>query len=464
MVVVRRPTTRVFAATPGSERCERVAIARGAFVSAMFRTALPSSRCSSPPVASVSDPPAHVQWPTAPGSAAPPAGRIGQGPRHARPLADTREPQCRVRLLMRRLLKRLRARWGPALQSDTAFIDAAFRQILGRHADLDGLAHYRRVLRDGMGRTAVLLDIMRSEEFRSKLAPAPSSLPDLRARRPDRYRQTIDRSNGEPITVFDAASPADIDWLEQAILAHGYYEQPGVWNLEIDTDKRIIAEMMAAFAPARPLEIGCAAGAVLDCLHEHGIAAEGVEISVMAIARAPARVRERIHHGDLLSLELQPGYDLLFGLDVFEHLNPNRLDAYLSRLVALTRDSGYIFANIPAFGDDPVFGSIFPLYVDGWDGDAAAGRPFSTLHVDHLGYPIHGHLIWADARWWQSRFEAHGLRRDVEIERALHAKYDPYLRPRTPARVSYFVFSRGAAPSRDAIVKRIAAERSKVLG
>lgn len=366
---------------------------------------------------------------------------------------------------MNRLIKRLKARWGPAFQSDDAFIESAYRQILGRSADLDGLRHYRRVLNEGFERMAVLLEIMRSDEFRATLAPTSWALPDLRAQRPDRYRQTTDRGTGQTITVFDTQSTADYDWLEQAILTHGYYEQPGVWNLGVDTDKRIIAEMMAPFAPSRALELGCAAGAVLDCLQDHGVAAEGVEISSMAIARAPDRVRERIHHGDLLSLDLQPGYQLIFGLDVFEHLNPNRLDDYIARIARLVADDGYVFANIPAFGDDPVFGTVFPLYIDGWERDAADGRSFSTLHVDHLGYPIHGHLVWADARWWRARFESHGLRRDESIERALHAKYDAYLRPRTPARVSFFVFAKQPSSGRsEAIVRRITAEASQALG
>ena len=103
---------------------------------------------------------------------------------------------------MRRLFKRLKARWGPAFQSDTAFIEAAFREILGRNADLDGLTHYRTVLRAGLGRTAVLLDIMRSEEFRATLQPATSTLPDLRALKPAQFSRAIDRTNGESIPVF----------------------------------------------------------------------------------------------------------------------------------------------------------------------------------------------------------------------------------------------------------------------
>lgn len=365
---------------------------------------------------------------------------------------------------MTRLLRRLKSRLGPALQSDTAFVEAAYLEILGRPADQDGLNHYRRLLRDGLGRTAVLLSLMRSDEFTRKLTRDAPSLPSLRALRPGEYRETTDLTNGEPILVFEARSAADFDWLERAILEHGYYEKPGVWNLGVDVDKRVIAEMVAAFAPARALEIGCAAGAVLQCLEDRGIRAEGVEISARAIAQAPEGIRERIHRGDLLSLDLPAVHDLIFGLDVFEHLNPNRLDRYVERMTQAAGDAAWFFCNIPAFGKDPIFGTVFPLYVDGWASEAAAGRPFSRLHVDDLGYPIHGHLTWADAAWWVSRFESGGLIREPDVERAFHAKYDGYMLKRSPARQAFFVFSRGVTPAqRAAVVARIAAEPSRVL-
>jgi Domain of unknown function (DUF4214)/Methyltransferase domain len=367
--------------------------------------------------------------------------------------------------MLRQFLRRMRSRFGPALQSDTAFIEAAYVEILGRPADQDGLDHYTRLLREGLGRTAVLLSLMRSEEFTRRLnRPAAPSIPSLRILRPTQYRDTVDLTNGESIAIFDARAPADFDWLERGILEHGYYEQPGVWNLGVDVDKRIIAEIVASFAPERALEIGCAAGAVLEVLEEHGIQAEGVEISSSAVARAAEGVRPRIHRGDLLSLDVPAVHDLAFGLDVFEHLNPNRIDAYVARLTAITREDAFFFCNIPAFGEDPVFGTVFPLYVEGWEQDAAAGRPFSALHVDELGYPIHGHLTWADARWWVQRFEAAGLGRDLAVERELHRKYDRYMEKRAPARRAFFVFAKAAAGGRrSAILRRIAAEPSRTL-
>jgi SAM-dependent methyltransferase len=341
-----------------------------------------------------------------------------------------------------RIVRRLASRLRPILQSDTAFIEEAYREILGREVDRDGLDHYKRVLRDGLSRSTVLLDLMRSEESISKLRPKAAPLISLHNLRPDQYRHAIDRTNGHTIDVFEAKSAEDFDWLEQMILTHGYYEKPGVWNLGVDFDKRTIAEMIASFAPARALEIGCAAGAVLSCLDDLGIRAEGVEISANAIAQAPEQVRPRIHHGDLLALDLPPEFDLVFGLDVFEHLNPNRLGQYIERIARLLRNDGRLFCNIPAFGSDPMFDTVFPLYVDDWHADAASGRPFSVLHVDEAGYPLHGHLIWADSAWWVAQFERRGFRREVEIERALHAKYDAYMDKHARARKAYYVFEK----------------------
>jgi hypothetical protein len=123
----------------------------------------------------------------------------------------------------------------------------------------------------------------------------------------------------------------------------------------------------------------------------------------------------------------------------------------------VTTDDAYLFCNIPAFGADAVFGTVFPFYVDGWSEDAAAGRPLGRIHVDDLGYPIHGHLAWGDAGWWTRQFEQAGFTRDDDIERALHRKYGAYMEKRSPARRAFFVFGKDAsAARRAAILQRIA--------
>ena len=361
-------------------------------------------------------------------------------------------------------LSRVKGRLGPVLQSDRAFVESAYQRILGRPADRDGMQTYLAALRNGMGRMDLLLELAHSEELTLKLAETARARAGPRRLRPDRYREMVDRTNGRVIPVFEAESPTDFDWLETRILEDNYYEKPGVWNLEIDLDKRVIAEMVAAFAPARPLELGCASGTVIECLLDLGVTAEGLDISVMALNRASPRIRAQLRHGDLLALDLRTTYDVVFGLDIFEHLNPNRLDTYIERIAQIATADGFVFCNIPAFGRDPVFGTVFPYYIDGWEADAAAGRPFDRLHVDEMGYPLHGHLTWADTAWWAERFERVGLSREPDIEHAFHAKYDRYMRRVTPARVSYYVFAKNpSADRRREIVQRISATPSRAL-
>jgi SAM-dependent methyltransferase len=364
---------------------------------------------------------------------------------------------------LRRLFTRVGGRLRLALTSDRVFVEEAYRAILEREADQDGLRFYTGLLREGHSRTAVLLSLARSEEFTSRLAARPAA-PDIRHLRPSSYHADVDTRSGAPLLVFEEQAAEGFDWLEAMILEHDYYERQGVWGFDVDVDKRVMAEAVAALGPRSTLELGCASGAVLRCLAERGVEAEGVEISRMALAKAPPEIRPRIHAGDLLQLDLPGPYDVVFGLDVFEHLNPNRLDAYLARVAALTRAGGHVFANIPAFGADPVFGTVFPYYLSGWAEDAAAGRVFSKLQVDEEGFPLHGHLVWADWAWWVGRFERQGLRRETEIEAALHRRYDSYLEKRSPARRSFFVFSKeGSAARAQALAAAIAAAPSTVL-
>ena len=271
--------------------------------------------------------------------------------------------------------------------------------------------------------------------------------------------------SGPDLLAFDAREPADFDWIEQQILRHGYYEHEGVWDLALSPDKQAMAEIMAAYDPSRALEIGCATGTVLHYLAELGVAAEGVEISHMAVGRAFADVRDRIHHGDLLALPLTGPFDLVYGLDVFEHLNPNSLADYLTRIVTLLGDGGYLYAALPAFGHDPVFGQIFPIYLRDWHGDVALDRNFRLLHTDGKGYPLNGHLIWADSRWWVTQFERHGLRREEAIERAVHERYDHFFDGYATARKAFYVFSKNGRPeAHEAVIHRLQSEPSAALG
>jgi len=352
---------------------------------------------------------------------------------------------------------------GTDASSDEGFLRHAYQALLLREPDPGGLRHYGRLLAGDATREQVLRQLVASDEHVNRVAADAYDLPDLRTVRPEAYEERPDRS-GAGVLAFHARSPEDLDWLEQQILVNGYYDKPGIWGSEVNLDKRLMAEMIACLRPARVLDFGCASGAVLVALDELGIRAEGVELSPAAVARADPRVKGGIHVGDLLDVDLPEPYDVVCGLDVYEHLNPNRIDEYLARVADLVAPGGFAFCNIPAFGDDELFGTVFPRTLVDWDAEAAEDTVFSWLPVDAEGYPYHGHLVWAESRWWVERWARAGLRRQGDLERAMHQRYDAHLAESSPARRSFYVFSKDADEARVAeLAAEIASTPSAVL-
>ncbi|MHB8669179.1 MAG: DUF4214 domain-containing protein [Acidimicrobiales bacterium] len=349
-------------------------------------------------------------------------------------------------------------------------IDRTYRELLGREPDAGALRYWDAALAEGAEPTDLAVALARSDEYVNRVAASTWVLEDLRALRPERYADLPASDGSEAIPVYLVEDAEDFDWIENAIIEFGYYDKPGGWSGSIDMDKRVMAELIASLGPRTALEIGCYTGAVMRCLDDLGVRAEGVEISRTAIRRAFPEVRDRIHQGDLLDPDLQAGlgtYDVVFGLDIFEHLNPNKLSRYLECIVGRLRPGGLVVGVVPAFGDDEVFETVFPTYLPSWDADAAAGRPFSALHVDEQGYPLHGHIIWAHTSWWQARFRDVGLRRLREVERALHERYDGWIEENVPSRRSFYVFaleSEAASAAREALLApAIRAEGSRAL-
>ena len=348
--------------------------------------------------------------------------------------------------------------------SDEVFLTSAYQTLLHRDPDPEGLSFYQRLLKEGAERGGVVRALLGSDEHVNRVTAGLYHLPSLRRSWPDRYVEARSRAGGS-VLAFHAPTPDWFDRLEAAILSSDYYDKPGIWEFTLNRDKRLMAEIVGALEPTCVLEIGCSNGTVLRCLHERGIEVTGLDISASAVARADPSIRDSIRVGDLLTARLPKTYDVVFGLDVFEHLNPNKLGACLSQVRKLTNPGGYVLTNLPAFGDDPVFGTVFAIDLEEWGRDAAARRPFSLLPVDEDGYPFHGHLVWADSAWWVRQFEGAGLRRQPAIERALHQRYDEYMKRNSPGRRSFYVFSRDAdVDAAASLAHRIGRTGSVVLG
>ena len=367
---------------------------------------------------------------------------------------------ARVRSLVRRGLAPLRR------NGDAAFLDRAYRELFGRPVDDAGRATYLAAMARGLARADVVLELARSEEHHNHASRdrgvrtfGSPQLPDLTKERPDQYAVETDLL-GRELLSFQVREPNDFDWLERRVHETGYYDHEGVWTLEIDLDKRLLAELIASLRPASVFELGCSSGAVLAGLAERGIEVTGVDVSELARSAAPPSVRDRIVLGDLLTLDLPGGYDLVMGLDVFEHLNPNRLDQYLAKLATLVGESGWCVANIPAFGDDPVVGRAFDDYLE----EPKPSTLFHRIDVDDRGYPLHGHLVWATWDWWVDRFAAAGFVRRPNVETAIQERYGEHWREVCPARRPMFVFRKGPGGDDEAeLIESIAGTPSTVL-
>jgi SAM-dependent methyltransferase len=328
----------------------------------------------------------------------------------------------------------------PAL-SDTEFLHHAYWTVLNREADADGFEHFRGLLADGMPRETVVRLLVESDEHVHRAAAAAYPMPDLIAAQPDRY-QYVRAMDGTLIPCLVATSSGDFDWIADRIADADYYDRPGIWGADVTEDKRIMAAVLAGLADDAILDLGCANGTVLACLADLGIRAEGVEISASAAAHADPRIRARIHIGSIEDLPSERRYRLVSGLDIFEHVTPLALGSTIDSIRGVLEPAGLVFANIPAFGTDPVFGTVFEPYLDPWVASAARGDHFELLHVDDTGFPLHGHLIWADWRWWESAFTARGFARRPDLEAPIHASHDEFWSHAAPARRSFFVFER----------------------
>ena len=200
-----------------------------------------------------------------------------------------------------------------------------------------------------------------------------------------------------------------------------------------------MAELLSRLKPKKLLEIGCANGPLMKCLFEKGIDVTGVDLSKLAKELAFPEIKEKILTMDILEANFEEKFDLIVGLDIFEHLNPNKIEKYIQKLNDLLKQGGKIFTNIPAVGNDRVFGEIFGYHTDDWKADAKENKIFSKIHTDFLGYPLHGHLIWADTSWWEFIFTKNGFIRDTETEIKLHKEFDEKM-DYSIGRKSYYIF------------------------
>jgi hypothetical protein len=328
--------------------------------------------------------------------------------------------------------------------ADREFVDNLYNIMLGRDPDPSGLAAVQWQLTNGVTREAIFLQVAKSREFQHRFAAyrkAAPSLPNLIAKRPDRYSRSGD------FVIFTSASSEDYDWLENAIIEYRFYERPGPWGYGIDRDKVVLASFAASLGLKDMFEMGCGDGSVLACVERLGMSGSGLDISSYARSCARPEVREKILLGDLLETDDVPRAELTCAFDLIEHISPNKIDRFLSKLCSVVDHEGVVVFNTPAFGNDRIFGLVHGYWIQEWRAAHQRGQLWRSFPCDEMGFPLMGHLIWADSIWWEALFERHGLHRLDLVERSLHAKFDRTM-DYSAARKSYFVLSRDAGAER----------------
>ena len=297
---------------------------------------------------------------------------------------------------------------------------ALYRGILEREPDSAGFRDHLKLLRSGQTLERVIRSFITSPEFRSRALEGfvpVTPLPDLRASIPGGYEtQAV---AGAPITVYIARTDADIALMASLIDRHRFYDRFGVWSPVIDHDKEITASIVRGLGARSCFELGCFTGSVISLLADAGVSVLGAEVSHLAFAFAQPNIREAMIFGDLLALDIDQRFDVVLCMDVLEHISPLKIDHYIEKLLTLMDGDGYIYLNAPMWGKDRVFGVFEEPYLEEWltVGDRSYWRHWPC---DDKGWPIHGHLVWASADWWERKFREHGLVRDTAIEQAIH--------------------------------------------
>ena len=299
-------------------------------------------------------------------------------------------------------------------------INGLYRGLLEREPDRVGLQSQARRLHTGTALEDVVRGFIASPEFRARMLTAlvPTvELPDLTQAMPEYYETQI--AQGMATTIFAGRSDADIVEMESLIERYRYYDRFSVWTPVIEIDKEIIATIVRALGALSCFELGCFTGPVLSLLADSGVRVAGAEVSHLAFAFAYPNIRDSMIYGDLLGLDIPRRFDVVLCMDVLEHISPLRLDSYIDKILSILAEDGYVYMNSPMMCYDSVFGMVEEPYLEEWRtiGDASYWRHW---RCDDKGWPIHGHLIWASAAWWQRKFEAHGLVRDTTVERVIH--------------------------------------------
>jgi 2-polyprenyl-3-methyl-5-hydroxy-6-metoxy-1,4-benzoquinol methylase len=285
------------------------------------------------------------------------------------------------------------------------------------------------LLRSGTSVQELVRGFLASEEFTNLKEKPTFELPNLLELHPFDYR--VERQ-----LLYIASDEKRINRMEQFICNHSYHDRPGILS-PVDSDKRNMAQLLECFGAKTCLQVGCANGPILNILSNRGVDVNGVDQSRFAFRAAFSKIRDKLIYGNLLTAKIYGKYDCILLVDVLQKVNPLRVGQHICRLRDLLAPDGVIIVNGPMFGTDPMFGIVFPQYVEEW-GRAGDDRFFQSWPCDDNGWPIQGYMSMASPTWWTTQFASKDLARIEEVEACIHHTLEPWF-SWAPARKSLFV-------------------------
>ena len=258
-------------------------------------------------------------------------------------------------------------------------------------------------------------------------------------------------NDGRPVDLIRIEDEKDFDTLLTNIINSGYYNI-SYFDSHIDYkegqvkfDAFYLSSIIKTLKPKSVLELGCGRGDVLFLLDlDHKTRVRGIEFSPDIFKKVWPLLRGKVEEGDVLNVckeyhKQGITFDTFCAFDLWEHIHPKKLHDYIDSIISLARKDSLFLFNIPAIGEDRVFGEIFPLELEENREKFDQRLPLDYLNAESINpaIPANGHLIWAHSDWWQKQFELHGLIRAEELERNIHQYFDEHL---FYARKSFYIF------------------------
>ena len=147
--------------------------------------------------------------------------------------------------------------------------------------------------------------------------------------------------------------PTDADEqreIETSVYSEEYYRDDPV--LTASFDALLDREIVPRVGTGSVLDVGCGAGAFLAVARNHGLDAQGIDVSGASEAICRSRGLTAVS-GDYLTYNFNGRFDAVTMWDVIEHLRDPR--SFFARTRELLTPEGTFFGKVPAFGFLSVF-------------------------------------------------------------------------------------------------------------